>query len=233
MLSLKCLVVLLIVASSSAQHKCGLKGTPSGLIVGGVRSNRNEWPWLASLFHISTQKFFCAATIISEKIVMTAAHCIQPKDSPVTKKADEVVAYLGKYNVKLAYERDVEAFYPTEVLVHPDWNAHSMRFDADLALLRSETLIRFSSKISPACLWADDLSVNDEDIEGVVVGWGASNITTLSEYEDVSRHLKVKRVPSLKCYEDYHPFAAISSPRTFCGGGIIENTGPCTGDSGK
>lgn len=210
-------------------HSCGVKVTASGLIVNGTETKPNEWPWLASLMLIPTRSFFCGGTIISENRVVTAAHCIHTKRRRNFKRAEDVVAFLGRHHL-YKDEDDARAFWPKEILIHPDWNANDARYDADLAVLISDQAIQFSSKIFPACLWA--FPIDDENVEGTVVGWGASEFTESIEFVNKPRQVQVKRVPSLKCYQDFHHLASISSNRTFCAGGIAENSGPCTGDSG-
>ena len=43
-------------------------------IVGGQDADQHEWPWIVSLE--KSGKHFCGGSIISEKVVLTAAHCI-------------------------------------------------------------------------------------------------------------------------------------------------------------
>lgn len=240
MLALKCVVALFLLLEPSrclfafAQNQCGRKGMSSGLIVGGTVSKKNDWPWLAALFNIPTQKFFCGGTIISENHILTAAHCIQQKmvnDQKSALTPDEVVVYLGKYNLSLNFERGSEIFYPTDIFVHPQWNIHSERYDADIAIVYSETKIRFSTQILPVCIWSGNKDDSD-DFEGTVVGWGNSAVVEPKGYVEIPRQVRIQSIPSQKCYEDYHLFAAISSERTFCAGGVEINSGPCTGDSG-
>ena len=49
-------------------------------IVGGRPADPDEYPWLVALLRPATTGSgqFCGATLISESIVITAAHCIQP-----------------------------------------------------------------------------------------------------------------------------------------------------------
>lgn len=240
MFGYKCVVALFLLESLrlspvNTENQCGIKGLSSGLIVGGKVSKRNDWPWIAALFNVQTERFFCGGTIISKNHVLTAAHCIHQKrfNSHVNAMSpDQIVVHLGKYNISANYERGSEAFYPTEIFIHPQWNILSERYDADIAIIRSETSIRFSNKILPICIWTSDTTDN-EMFEGTVVGWGATLKTGANDHEEIPRQVQVNYVSSQQCYEDYHLFAAISSSRTFCAGGIEANSGPCSGDSGK
>lgn len=43
-------------------------------IVGGHNAELNEWPWIVALFNGGRQ--FCGASLIDDKHVLSAAHCI-------------------------------------------------------------------------------------------------------------------------------------------------------------
>lgn len=215
--------------NSTREHSCGVKVTAAGLVVNGVETRPNDWPWLASLMKLPARRFFCGGSIISENRVITAAHCIHNKRGLIFKKADEVVVFLGRHNL-YRDEDEARVFWPREILIHPDWKTHDVRCDADLAVLISDKAIQFTSKIFPVCLWT--FPIDNEHVEGTVVGWGASENTKRTGFENTPRQVQVKRVPSVKCYEDFYKIAAISSNRTFCAGGVKQNSGPCTGDSG-
>ena len=46
-------------------------------IVGGQMSEEGRWPWMAALMKWDQQ--FCGGSLISDRWVLTAAHCIQPR----------------------------------------------------------------------------------------------------------------------------------------------------------
>lgn len=227
------LVILILfnfsLVTSKNDHRCGVKFFASGLVVNGTETKPNEWPWLASLLKVPEDKFFCGGSLISENRVITAAHCIQNKRSKTARKPSEVLVQLGKHDLSKV-EQDSKSFHPKEILIHPDWNADNERFDADLAVLISEEMILFSSTIFPVCLWS--FAIDSDIAEGTVIGWGASERTQLIASENIPREVQVKRVPTTKCYEDFHHLATISSNRTFCAGGKSLGSGPCLGDSG-
>lgn len=209
--------------------KCGEKLERSKNFVSGNATKVNEWPWLASLFSTVSRKFICGGTIVSLHYVITAAHCVKRKRKKKVLRSLELLVRLGKHNISAPEEEGSEWFHPHEILVHPDWQASEKQFDADLAILVAGIPIPFSRTIAPICLWTD-LNEN-EDYFGTVVGWGSSG--TSNNISDVPRQLLVQRVPSSRCYEDFHLIAAIASSRTFCAGGVSDKSVPCSGYSGQ
>lgn len=231
---LNCVVVLLaIVASTRSQNikfRCGRKESPQGLVVNGTPVVKNQWPWLVSIFYVPTNHHFCGGSLISENHVITAAHCIQDKKMSVARTADQIVALLGKHDLSAPHERGSESFYPTSIVIHPDWNPNSVRFDADLALLYSEAPVQFSLSIIPICLPSSKM---DEITEGTVAGWGIANLTGPLVAEITPKQAEVVCDPLVKCYQDNPSFASIASERMICAHGKTKNSGPCSGDSGK
>lgn len=62
---------ILISLSKSVRNDCGLADQTSGLIIGGANTSQGKWPWLVALVRKSDEKFFCGATLISSKHILT------------------------------------------------------------------------------------------------------------------------------------------------------------------
>lgn len=45
-------------------------------IVGGNEADEHEWPWQVSLRTTSSSFHFCGGSLISDRWVVTAAHCV-------------------------------------------------------------------------------------------------------------------------------------------------------------
>lgn len=210
--------------------KCGLKVNASGLIVNGEPVEANAWPWLASLYEPQLKKHICGGSIISELHVLTAAHCVKLQRIGYLLTTRDFLVHLGKHNLS-AIEKNSDWFHPHDILIHPDWETDGYRSDADLAILVAEIHIKFSSTMMPVCLWTD--LEEDNILEGVVVGWGASEETRRTFHTEIPNLAVMRKVPSAKCYERFSELANMGSSRTFCAVSVKEDSGPCKGDSGN
>lgn len=225
------ILVLIVVDNSKCQsvNNCGTSGRSTGLIVLGNLIERGQWPWLGALYSTITadKKFICGSTLISGNLIVTAAHCIQNKDQKIPRAPNEIVIYLGKYNLDEEFERGSIPVYPSDIRIHPDWKYYTSRYDADIAIIIIDTPVQQSQYIFPACLWNENEEPSNN--KGIVVGWGKTDIG-LNQYESKPRQVQIKMVKNDDCIYTDPKFATISSNRTFCAGG--DAAGPCTGDSG-
>lgn len=144
--------------------------------------------------------------------------------------AEDIVALLGKYNLKHLYERGVVTMEINKILIHEDWKTYVARYDADIAILYFEREIQLVDNIKTVCI---PLSSKAFDLkEGDVVGWGTSERTEINQPENTPRKIKIKAAPSNEfCFLHESSLIDISSNRTFCAGG--ENEGPCLGGKHK
>lgn len=153
----------------SGQIQCGTFKIRTGFSYGGQVSERGRFPWLGALFDTNDQTFFCGSSLISQRHVLTAAHCIQSKGEKVPKTAVEVMIFFGRHNLSAKYERGSVAADASEIIVHPDWKPAATEYDADVAIIKFVDELPVRSNIVPVCLWTEPERFDFS--EGIVAGW--------------------------------------------------------------
>lgn len=112
---------------------------PSYGFVGGVKTNKNEFPHMSAIGTREGRKIIwtCGASLISEDFVVTAAHCSPSGSSNVRS----LVVRVGDMDLK----RDDDGAEPQEfgvrrVIVHPDYNVNVKYNDIALMQLNRKAL---------------------------------------------------------------------------------------------
>ncbi|XP_044126103.1 LOW QUALITY PROTEIN: ovochymase-2-like [Bufo gargarizans] len=131
-------------------------------IVGGTSAVKGESPWMVSLKRDG--KHFCGGTIISDKYVLTAAHCVLEKNFEY-----QVSVSIGDHDFTV-YERSEQRFAIKAVFKHPNFNP-IRPFNYDLAILELVESITFDKDIQPACLPSPD-DVFPTGTLCMALGWG-------------------------------------------------------------
>lgn len=202
---------------------CG--DTTQVLIYGGNKTKHGQWPFLAGILEKSPLKFFCGGNVITNKHVLTAAHCVEAKKSTKRRPAD-IIVYLGRHSLSSNSEGKSVTRNVEKISIHPDWIAKNKKYDADLAILSLEEKVDFSDFIRPVCLTDDTKIAEYED--GYVVGWGNS---PKAELEDTPSQILIHSISDSNCLQNDWHLGIIYSNRSFCAGG--RGSAPCKGDSGK
>lgn len=209
---------------------CG-KPSSSGfnqLSFNGERVSKGQFPWIVPLFdqtQAQTPSYFCGSTIISNRHLITAAHCIYDAGDFMT--AERILAIPGMYNIDNFVDENANLMYISSVHPHEDYINDDDFNDADIAILRLKTVLIYTEFIIPICLWND---ANDlervVDQEGIVAGWGL----TEKGSSTVPTYIKATIVTQRSCRDNLEKMLPIIS-RVFCGDG--HGSAPCNGDSGS
>ncbi|XP_012500631.1 PREDICTED: prothrombin isoform X2 [Propithecus coquereli] len=144
-----------------------------GRIVEGLDAEIGIAPWQVMLFRKSPQELLCGASLISDRWVLTAAHCLlyPPWDKNFTE--NDLLVRIGKHS-RTRYERNIEKISMLEkVYIHPRYNWRE-NLDRDIALLKLKKPITFSDHIHPVCLPDKETVARlfQAGYKGRVTGWG-------------------------------------------------------------
>lgn len=210
---------------------CGRHHELIPLITNGWQTGKTL-PWHASLYRLGDNSedeatLICGATLISESVVVTAAHCVWNMDIKQLRIA------LG--SLKAAYDADddltaryysVKAAYP-----HPLYFDRLGNFGSDIGIIELAERVEFDEFIAPVCIdWHSmyDLPSDAEPI-GVVAGMGLSENGTVS---DTIRVATMPIVTQKRCVDSFQTdFRKYLTFTTFCAG-WHNGTNACNGDSG-
>uniref|UniRef100_A0AB38ZEU3 Venom S1 protease 42 n=1 Tax=Oncocephalus sp. TaxID=2944721 RepID=A0AB38ZEU3_9HEMI len=203
-------------ATKQPSCKCGWTNKSPKRIVGGEETEINEYPFMVSL-KVSRKKLkLCGASIISERMVLTAAHC--------TFSFHKFGFYVGIGEHDLTkqhltpYARDIKVLKAVE---HPDYDDRASIYD--IALLLLEESIKFNNVVGPVCLPGVNRDLVGEYAK--FTGWGktATNGTSSPHLRKV--HVKV--ISLGVCSTSYKPIINGTQLCTWA-----PNRDSCQGDSG-
>lgn len=185
-------------------------------IVGGLLERRGGSPWQV-LIRRSDGFGFCGGTLVSDRWVVSAAHCFE-------ESADHVT--VGDYD-KQRPDPGEQLIKIQSVFVHPHF--HSFTFDSDIALLYLTQPVIRGPTATPACLPDAHLSkyLLREDNWGVVTGWGATQYLRRS-----SRFLRKVTLPVVSYKDCIATTEQVITDNMFCAGYLEASMDACSGDSG-
>ncbi|KAE8631323.1 hypothetical protein XENTR_v10001152 [Xenopus tropicalis] len=188
---------------------------PFNKIVGGSGSVRGEWPWQVSLW-LRRKEHKCGAVLISDRWLLSAAHCFDIYSDPKLW-----AAYLGTPFLN-GVEGRVEKIF--RIHKHPFYNVYTL--DNDVALLELPSPLTYTNLIRPICL-PDISHIFPEGTRCFITGWGSTK-----EGGAMSRQLQkasVSIVGDQTC-KKFYPIQI--SPRMLCAGFMQGGVDSCSGDAG-
>ncbi|XP_019728444.1 suppressor of tumorigenicity 14 protein homolog [Hippocampus comes] len=206
--------------SDEAGCNCGTRPYKLNRIVGGQNAELGEWPWQVSL-HFMTYGHVCGASIISEKWLLSAAHCFVTSD-----QANHVASNWQTYSGMQDQYRldDVQRRSVKRIISHPDYN--QMTFDYDIALLELNEPLELTNTIQPVCLPAPS-HVFPAGMACTVTGWGA--LREGGQKAQLLQKASVKIINDSVC--NVVTEGQVTS-RMLCSGFLTGGIDACQGDSG-
>ncbi|NWR98111.1 FA9 factor, partial [Motacilla alba] len=189
-------------------------------VVGGSDSMKGEVPWQVLLVN-SQGLGFCGASIINEKWLVTAAHCLKPGYT------HNLTAVAGEHDVR-SDDHTEQLRKVVRLLPHPTYNASINEYHNDIALLELERPLTFNSYVTPICLGSREFT-NALLRQGVgtVSGWG--KVLFRGRKATTLQVLKVPFVDRPTCLKST---STTILQNMFCAGFPSGGRDTCEGDSG-
>jgi endonuclease G len=196
------------------KHRAKTVGQAVLRIVGGMPVQAGEFPECALIGRRranGTIKWFCTGVLVHQKLVLTAAHCFQPR------KPANVVALNtdDMFDLRNAELRNVR-----RMVIHPQY-ANSGRHDIAVMVLRR------ASNVTPVRL-AETAELSAAD-ETTLVGFGNDDILSTRGF-GVKREVTVPITHGPNSSEEDEEELGFESNLEFVAGG--EGFDSCNGDSG-
>ncbi|XP_011194824.1 serine protease easter-like [Zeugodacus cucurbitae] len=163
---------------------CG-KTSLAGRIYGGTAADIDEFPWTALLIYTRANgdtTFLCGASLINDRYVVTAAHCVSKEVIPPNWRLTGV--RLGEWDLEtpqdcqfdkkgnqLCSDPPIDLSIEEEIC-HPLYNETTKKYD--IALLRLQEKVNFNNFTTPICLpgSASSSASNYEGVAMGIAGWG-------------------------------------------------------------
>jgi len=151
-------------------------------MVDGSVADKGEYPWHVGLVKEESKKgwvswfnhlgglirttTYCGATLVSDRWLVTAAHCIHQGDRPV-----DLRVVMGRSKRARFFYYFFQTDSIDQIHVHPRYNRQTHAYD--IALLRLKKYPRLEKdELWPACLPSDPPATSYAGQNATVIGWG-------------------------------------------------------------
>ncbi|XP_072938103.1 trypsin beta-like [Epargyreus clarus] len=212
-------------------HKC--TGQLGFQVIGGTTATIRKFPHMAAVGWTKRDgqkkiiEFKCGGSLISEKFVLTAAHCTFDTDDKTKVTSEPDLVRMGSNNLS---DISGKNFKIIKKIKHPRYVPGKHYYD--VALLELRTKIIFTKKIHPACL---STSIPTQDTKLNVTGWGVTHSDS-KNMSDILQMATVNIVDHSVCHDKLKPTYSRKWPNLkkhqICAGVKAGGIDTCQGDSG-
>ena len=209
-----CVIILLLTSCSAEDCICGIENASPRIINGHV-ANPGQFPWVVYILNRDLM-MSCTGSIISDRHIVTAAHCLSPRHQDPASLFVFTAQGCGKSNL----------FAGKQIRVRKAFRhaAYSTRTGGnDIGLLQLDRPLVFNSTFMPICLTTDKQPADNL----VTLGWGNSNSGFHIVDNDCLNEADLNVVPDHVCRLHYGPY--LDTEKIMCAGG---EQNICNGDSG-
>ncbi len=209
-------------------YRCSCGGGRQGRIVCPVGHNctagLGSIPWQAALVTRNRIRPWCGGTIINDRYILTAAHCVRGK------KKYHMQVVLGDHDWTEDGEVAEVRADVSEIITHPRFGERAT-FDYDFALLRLRNPLRWRDMpgVRPACLPDFRDHVASRQV-GYASGWGVLNPNRMNIQATKLQSVAVRTMSNRECEALYQHNGSVTDAM-MCASST--NGGDaCFGDSG-
>ena len=194
---------------------CGIK---HAVIVGGSAVTPHSLPWQVALVDPGDNWPWCGGTLISDRHVLTAAHCMGGNFDVI----------VGEHKWNNADGIDGTRHKICRQVKHPSYDDWSLTHDFAIVHLKKAVT---DPKATPACLPTANFAGNFLVGKSMTVsGWGTLEAGGLQP--KVLHSVKVPGITQAECSEAYSGFVRVLKSM-LCAGDVAEGgIDACQGDSG-
>ncbi|XP_046513172.1 transmembrane protease serine 11B-like protein [Equus quagga] len=215
--SLRVVEINKVNAEKIINNRCGRRARMSATydrVKGGSSVQEGEWPWQASVK--KNGQHYCGASLISERYLVTAAHCFQKSQNP-----RNYTVSFGTRVVPPYMQHAVQ-----EIIIHEDYIQGEHHDDIAVILLTEK--VPFKNDVHRVCLpEATQIFAPGEGV--VVTGWGALSYD--GEYPVLLQKAPVKIIDTNTC-NAREAYNGLVQDTMLCAGYMEGNIDACQGDSG-
>ena len=211
---------------------CGIKPEK---IVGGSEVTPYSLPWQVAFVRRGSNQPFCGGTLISDRHILTAAHC--------TWDVGSYDVIVGEHNITSS--SDGTRHSVCRSVDHPD-NNHPNYLQNDVAILHLLEPVKIGQRAVPACLPSQFLSCPSLNCPSVstfggdflagknmtVSGWGV--LSEGGESPTVLHSVNVLGITNVQCNKEYSnsSYNVTITKDMLCAGKSDGGVDACQGDSG-
>lgn len=227
--------VLMCCPQLQSEENCG-RLTFQNYILGGEETDPDEYPWMAMLGYEDgrgRKSYGCGGTLINERYVVTAAHCV---DRMRVRKLVDV--RLGEWDLDtiedcsatrcfVGYQDD---YLIEKIIVHEQYSSKNLNKIHDIALLKLNKTVERTELVAPICIPTPEMvnSINVEESTFDVTGWGKTE-TGFSSHRKMKVSLPGQTIDV--CNKAFAAAKVNFTESQLCVGGV-DGKDSCKGDSG-
>ncbi|KAF1479216.1 Transmembrane protease serine 11E, partial [Eudyptes chrysocome] len=187
-------------------------------IIGGQRARDGEWPWQASIQLDGTHR--CGASVISNKWLVTAAHCFRGARDPRR--------WTASFGILLRPPKQKK--FIRRIIIHERYSNFVFDHEYDVAVVELASAIEFTSDVHSVCL-PEASHVFPENTSCFVTGWGALENDGECYSVNQLRQAEVKIISTAICNRR-QVYGGAVTPGMLCAGYLEGQVDACQGDSG-